>query len=78
MNRRIGKFSLPSNLVKDRSPSVTRIMGACSIWRAEYMMMTDEVEYLASSHHFMELQEGYIAPTYVWVIHEDGSITAED
>ena len=78
MDRRTGVFRLPVDLVRARDPSVTRIMGACSIWRAESMLMYDIVEYMASSHHFREMEEGERAPCYLWVNHDDGSLTAED
>ena len=74
MKRRIGRFSLPSDSVRASTPDVTRIMGACSIFRAEHMLACDRVDYMASSFRFREIQEGEIAPEYQWYFTSDGDM----
>jgi hypothetical protein len=76
MNRRFGKFRIHAVLVRAYDPMVTRIMGSCGIVRAEHMLHSDVVEYVALSRLFRELEQGETIPEYEFVIHEDGSLEA--
>lgn len=70
--RRLGRFYLPGNLVERAAPEVTRIMGMCSIYRAEHMLWQNEVEYIAACFRFREVAEGEITPLYQWQVDSDG------
>ena len=72
MKDRKGIFRIDGNFVRECSQDVKTIMGMCSIWRAEYLLMEDVVEYAAICEKFDELDEGCIVPNYKWVISEDG------
>jgi len=74
MQRRFGRFHIATELVLTAHPAVTRIMGACSILRAEHNLMTNAVEYEAISFKFRPIDQGEIAPEYVWTMHKDGSL----
>lgn len=78
MKRRYGKFSLPAKWVRISSPEITRIMGACSIFRAEHMLISDRVEYMAHSFRFREIEEGEIAPEYQWFFTSAGDMWCEE
>lgn len=74
MTRRYGKFTLPGEWVRRGTSEVTRIMGMCCVFRAEYLMLTDVIEYQVSCWRFREVREGEIVPTYVWIMDDDGSV----
>ena len=78
MKRRYGKFYLSGYQVISASPEVTRVMGACSILRAEHMLYSDQVEYMAYSFRFREIEQGEICPEYVWHFSSDGDMWCKE
>ena len=78
MNRRHGRFSLYGEDVDSCSPYVTRVMGSCSILRAEYHFYSHKVEYVAKSFRFRELSEGEMIPEYVWIFTAEGDMRCEE
>lgn len=76
MNQRKGRFSIKRKHVINHEWFVTRIMGLCSIVRAECLIMHDVVEYEAISNLFDEVKEGEIIPTYQINVHQNGKISA--
>jgi hypothetical protein len=76
--RRYGRFSISRSLLDMPDLSAQAIMASCLVWRAEYLMYPDEIEYLAYSDHFRELSEGEVVPTYTWTCNETGIVTATE
>lgn len=76
-SRRLGRFHIHADLVMDMHPAVTRIMGMCTILRAEHNLASNAVEYQALCFKFKPIAQGTIMPEYQWVFHEDGSVAAE-
>jgi len=68
MARRLGKFIINRELIEEYPKHVQRIMGMCVIYRAEYLMHREAIEYLAISDHFDPLTPGYEAPVYTWTV----------
>jgi len=52
-------------------------MGKCFIYRAEAHYLKGHMEYTARSECFDELQEGEFMPEYVWVVDENGDVSAK-
>lgn len=75
--KRLGRFHIPAELVMDMHPAVTRIMGMCTILRAEHNLASNAVEYQALCFKFEPVEHGRIMPEYQWVFHEDGSVDAQ-
>lgn len=76
--RRFGKFHLHAELVVAAHPAVTRIMGACSILRAEHNLMSNAVEYQAVSFKFRHIEPGEVIPEYTWTLGQDGSLECKE
>ena len=66
--RRLGKFIINRELVEEYPKHVQQIMGMCVIYRAEYLMYREAIEYIAISDLFDVLPVGYEAPVYTWII----------
>ncbi len=65
---RVGKFSLPRDMLSKEPQAVYKIMGQCMIVRAECMFCDDRIEYIAISHRFRPVTVGERAPEYYWNI----------
>lgn len=78
MIRRYGRFCIAADMVRNATPELTRIMGSCAIFRAEYMMVSNRVEYVAYSFRFREIEEGEIAPLYEWFFSNCGDMWCEE
>lgn len=63
---KLGRFSIPVDLVRQQNIAVKRIMSQCIIVRAEMMFINNVIEYEAISWRFREVPEGQIMPNYVW------------
>lgn len=70
--RRYGRFSLPAQMVSEGRWEVTRIMGMCSVFRAEHILMCDRVQYEVLCWKFRPIAQGEIAPEYEWVFSDSG------
>jgi len=71
LTRRIGVFSLDLRLVDQMHHSVMLVMAECAIVRAEIRWDTMRVWYMAISHQFRPIPEGYIAHEYTWNVSID-------
>lgn len=70
-SRQLGYFRLSIGAVKARDYTVTRILGACAVYRAETKLELGDVEYWASSRYFREVPEGERIPAYIWYMTPD-------
>ena len=68
MDRRIGQFSVSMKIVRDDIPSAMAALEGCVVIRAEYMLMTDNIDYTAIHSDFDSVPEGTVAPKYSAVI----------
>ncbi len=71
MNRHIGRFDIPTEVIHKRLECVKKIMGECVIIRAEYMYDRDAIAYLAISDHFREVPLESTAPRYKILIEDN-------
>ena len=76
--KRLGKFRITREMIEEYPKHVQQIQGMCVIYRAEYLMHRDEVEYVATSDHFDMLPRGYEAPMYEWTIDGTDIILAKE
>ena len=76
--RRFGVFRIPAQWVQEMRPEVTRIMGMCAVYRAEHLLMSDQVEYVVECWKFRPVPPGEIAPGYAWSFSEDGSVDCHE
>jgi hypothetical protein len=74
MNRHLGRFTIPTDLVAKKDSLVTRIMGQCAVLQAEHDYARDVFAYMAISDRFPEVALGEIIPEYVWHVSADGWI----
>ncbi len=65
--RRMGQFRLKGREIIDYITPIKMIMGKCAILRAEHMLHSDSVEYIAICDQFDLLGPGEEAPFYEWV-----------
>jgi len=77
LRKRHGIFVISMPLLNSSSPAVLKIMGKCFIYRAEAHYLKGHMEYTARSECFDELQEGEFMPEYVWVVDENGDVSAK-
>lgn len=73
INRRIGKFSIPSMMIDKNPEMAMKIMGKMVIVRAENMFAEPVIEYIALSPLFQKLPLGEMIPEYELVI-QDGEL----
>ena len=69
-DRRLGRFLIPTSLM-ERDPDIVRaVMGRCVILRAEHLYYGEQIDYVATSPDFDELEEGLMIPEYDVIIHD--------
>lgn len=68
MKNRIGKFYVPTRSLYKQQEDVMAIMGQCIIMRAESLGYADRMEYFAICEQFDEVEDGLLAPEYIWEI----------
>ena len=71
--KKLGKFSLPIDLIENSPQVVKTLMGYMIVVRAEHMYDSDAIEYTAISDHFAPLEDGKKVPTYTFRFENDGS-----
>ena len=72
-SRRLGKFYISFDTVDKSEDYLYQIMGRVIVVRAEALLHSHMVEYVAVSKHFDEVEEGFMVPEYKAIIHsEDG------
>ncbi len=62
----------------DNLDAVLAIMENCVVTRCEYRWDADFFDYIALSWQFRELEQGYMAPEYVWEKNGDGDWIARE
>ncbi len=76
-DNRIGMFRLDLRVI-EREPEITKkIMGKTIIYRAEYLLVYNAIEYIAYSDLFEKMPKGSHAPEYKFII-EDGKIVGAE
>lgn len=63
-DRRLGKFSIDVEVMNDRPDVVKALMGQCIVLRAEHLLASNVVEYVAQCDEFDEAEPGLVVPTY--------------
>lgn len=63
--RRIGRFTIPWEIIENRPAEARVALTACLVVRAESMFHMRAVEYIAVSEHFDEVPPGVEVPLYV-------------
>ncbi len=76
--RRYGRFYVPAALAYQFSTELKRVMGLCTVLRAEYLMWCDQIEYHACSEHFRPIELGEMLPEYVWHFTTDGDLWCKE
>ena len=64
MGKRLGRFSVPIELVEKESALARMIMGRCVVVRCEMMYSNEAFEYQALSPDFDEVDPGKMMPEY--------------
>ena len=76
-SRRIGAFSIWRRLIDENPEEARALMGQCIILRAEMMLHTDCIEYIAISEQFPEINPGDTPTRICWHKTKDGPWVAE-
>ena len=72
-NKRIGRFRIFFDTIDADEEYLYQLMGEVIVIRAEAILHNCQVDYIAVSKHFDELEEGTMIPEYKAIIHsEDG------
>lgn len=74
--KRLGKFSISTELLEQNPEAVMKIMGRCIILKAESLDYKRMYEYYAYSPHFDIITEGECAPEYGWQLTVGGELSA--
>ena len=64
MINRKGRFAISAEFIRSIPEALLELMGMVIVIRAEYIMMTEVIEYNALSPHFRPLKEGDMVPEY--------------
>jgi hypothetical protein len=76
LKSRAGQFVINRSILDEEPGIAMKIMSACIITRAEYILSADRVEYMANSLLFDSLEPGECVPWYtITVISEQGEET---
>lgn len=67
IKNRKGKFAVSLDFVTTRPDLVQKILGRCIVFKSEYLLMYDVIEYFAISELFDEIEEGMAAEQYRFV-----------
>lgn len=76
--RRFGRFTAPASWAHEFRTELKRVMGLCVVFRAEHMLYSDQIEYLAASEHFRHVPRGEVCPEYRWIFTDEGGISCEE
>jgi len=76
MKRKIGRFSISDELVKQNPEAVKKVMGQCVIIKAEYIDHLRIYRYEAISDLFEEVPEGCMPPEYLIEVNPQGKLSA--
>lgn len=68
--KRMGRFQIDANDVAERPMLVLSILAGCIPVRAEMMLHSFEVEYVAYGEHFDEIDRGDCVPEYKFNIRD--------
>lgn len=74
MDRRLGKFMIPMQMIKEIPDDVRLIMGQVIVLDADYKVESDRIEYLAICDQFAEAPRGAV-PRYYAVVVSDGVVS---
>lgn len=69
-SKRVGRFYIPAEWALSYDNRAQRVMENCIVIRAEYLLATKEIEYVALSPYFSPIIEGEKIPEYRWVFNE--------
>lgn len=61
---RLGRFSLPFDLVMGKDPRALAFLASCVVLRAELMAYNLELEYMGICPLFDEIEQGELVPDY--------------
>jgi hypothetical protein len=75
--RKLGIFFLNGQSVREYSTEVKRIMGMCTILRAEHMLSSNKIEYVAICDKFRSIHDGEMMPRYQIIIDDGHPIFTE-
>ena len=79
LTRRIGRFSISEDLLREHPDAVLEVMAKCVTLRCEHHYATQSFEYEAMSYDFDEIDLSFMPPEYTAVVesvrHDDGSYT---
>lgn len=74
LRRQLGRFRLAVEAtIRDPGPAM-RLMGHVIVLRAEHMLASDEIEYMAISPSFRGVEVGEVIPCYQVVYASDGEL----
>ena len=65
-SRKVGRFVISLDLVKDKPMMIQEIMAKCIIVRCELLAHMWSFEYHAICSQFTDISEGQTVPTYLW------------
>ena len=74
--KRLGRFKISLDLIKQSPWLIQRIMSQCIIVRAELLYIGNVVEYEAISYRFDLVKENGAIPSYLWAFSPDADIEA--
>jgi hypothetical protein len=77
--RRLGRFAIPSGMIRLKPNEVVAALAGCIIVRAELAWASNNIEYIAICDEFDVTPEGSEPPRYDVVLHTDpdGSVKRE-
>lgn len=79
LTRRIGRFSISEDMLRDNPDAVLAVMAKCVILRCEHRYDTQSFDYAAMSYEFDEVDRFCVPPEYTALVelvrHDDGSHT---
>ena len=72
--KRIGRFRITREMIEKEYLNCVRVMEGIVVIRAEHMLETDTVEYIAISKYFEPVPVGQLAPLYEATLHTVGGV----
>lgn len=77
--RRLGAFSISSEVIRDDPGAVRTALEGCIVLRAEHVFHEHRIHYIALHEDFDEVHQGQLPTQYFCALekHDDGSVTRE-
>lgn len=69
-SRRLGKFTIPRDIIEDTPALAQEILSTVIVVRAEMLWDRDALEYIGISHSFESLPCGARAPWYDYIMEQ--------